>query len=188
MRRRENLVCASPGCRFRVHSKPELGGYCCIACSEGGDHGPRCERASPPPGAQRADPSWWALDGEELAAKELEEALKASRLDAPALSQEDEDLQQAIRESMRESALEAARNGESDVFDVPELSDESSGDAGDTKESGADSDDDLPPLIPIPVPERSGSGSGGANAQKGSVDTQTVAGAQPEKPKPSDDK
>merc|ERR1712203_826554 len=45
---RSRLMCASPGCVFLVNSRAELGGYCCIACSEGGDHGPRCERVPAP--------------------------------------------------------------------------------------------------------------------------------------------
>jgi len=57
---RENLTCASPGCRFRVHSKPVFRGYCCRSCelssAHGGQiqHGPACERVLAPMGADRA--------------------------------------------------------------------------------------------------------------------------------------
>jgi len=75
-------VCATPDCPYLIHSRPELGGYCCIACAEGGPHGPRCERRAAPPGTRRADPEWAYMDGEDLAEKEYEDAMWNSMEDA----------------------------------------------------------------------------------------------------------
>jgi len=50
---RSALICATPCCGFLVHSQPELAGFCCIACYEGGGHGPRCERRPATQGAKK---------------------------------------------------------------------------------------------------------------------------------------
>eukprot|EP00747_Dinoflagellata_sp_TGD_P102745 gnl/TRDRNA2_/TRDRNA2_168756_c1_seq5.p1 gnl/TRDRNA2_/TRDRNA2_168756_c1~~gnl/TRDRNA2_/TRDRNA2_168756_c1_seq5.p1 ORF type:complete len:541 (-),score=122.18 gnl/TRDRNA2_/TRDRNA2_168756_c1_seq5:98-1516(-) len=118
---RSQLMCATPGCRFRVHTKKELGGYCCIVCMEGGDHGPRCEQALAPHGARRADPNWLAMQGDQLEEVELDEALRLSMLEATGMSQmpekppvasrlsgkelEESELQEAIRLSMMDDAV-----------------------------------------------------------------------------------
>lgn len=75
---RGQLACASLHCHFRVHSRPELRGFCCVECSRGraARHGPRCQQVLAPVRARRADPSWLPIAGEMLAARELEDALR----------------------------------------------------------------------------------------------------------------
>uniref|UniRef100_A0A7S4RNM5 Uncharacterized protein n=1 Tax=Alexandrium monilatum TaxID=311494 RepID=A0A7S4RNM5_9DINO len=75
---RSNLACASPGCPYLVNSRWELGGYCCIACSEGGPHGPRCERIPAHARATKADAAWGTMAGDALEEKELQDALRRS--------------------------------------------------------------------------------------------------------------
>lgn len=75
---RSRLKCATPGCHFLVNSRAELGGYCCIACSEGGDHGPRCERIIAPKSSTKADAGWTTMTGDELAEKEFNDAINLS--------------------------------------------------------------------------------------------------------------
>lgn len=70
---RSGLACATPGCPYLVHSKKELGGYCCIACAEDGSHGHRCEGIIAPENARKADPNCRPLSGEELAELEAKE-------------------------------------------------------------------------------------------------------------------
>jgi len=105
---RSQLQCATPSCRFRVHTKKELGGYCCIACSEGGDHGPRCEQAKAPLGAHRADANWLPMEGGQLAEVELDEAIRLSMLEVTTQCSgnevEDSELQEAIQLSMMDIA------------------------------------------------------------------------------------
>jgi len=81
---RARLMCANPTCGFLVHSRPELGGYCCIACSESdaAEHGPRCQRVVAPVGAQRAPAGWWPMAGENLAEQEFQDALATSAQEA----------------------------------------------------------------------------------------------------------
>jgi len=55
---RGGLRCATPGCGYLVHSDRSFGGFCCISCSEGGPHGPRCERNYAPLDAQVAAADW----------------------------------------------------------------------------------------------------------------------------------
>merc|ERR1712060_623056 len=98
---REFMICASPGCSFRVHSQPELGAWCCIACSEGGTHGPRCEKVLAPAGAIKADKSLGRMSGKDLAIQELDEALRRSDIEAS------QDLAEALQLSASE--FEAAK-------------------------------------------------------------------------------
>lgn len=86
---RANLGCATPGCPFRVHTRAELGGYCCISCSEGGDHGPRCQRALAPFGARKANPTWYTMSGEDLAEKEYQDAMRQSTREPSGASEAD---------------------------------------------------------------------------------------------------
>jgi len=63
---RARLACASIGCNLLVHSRPQLGGYCCIACSESGGHGHRCEGVVAPKGTPKADVAWLPMAGKDL--------------------------------------------------------------------------------------------------------------------------
>jgi len=63
---RSCLACATLGCKFRVHTRREMGGYCCLACCDGGPHGERCEQIVAPEGAQMADAAWKPVTGKEL--------------------------------------------------------------------------------------------------------------------------
>jgi len=121
---RSRIMCASPGCQLAVHSRPELGGYCCIACSEGGDHGPRCERILAPVDAIKANQDWMTVGGDQLEDMELEEALRLSMLEAdvpasvlghigtalPNKGKSVEDLE--MEEAMRLSMLDAMPAGQ----------------------------------------------------------------------------
>lgn len=77
------LLCARPGCRYLVHPRPELGGFCCIMCSECGEHGPRCQRVLAGPGARRADMRQAPVSGEWLAELEWEEAQGLAATEVP---------------------------------------------------------------------------------------------------------
>lgn len=201
---REFLMCASPGCTYRVNSKAELGAYCCIACSEscGGEHGPRCERVPAPPGSTRADPAALIrMSGAQLAEHELNVALWESALESqqdlslpapqsplapshaglspwesmvarlgpqsvasPSKSQEDLDLEEAIRLSQEcnsnvatpgpasHATVRAGTSQEElDLEEAIRLSMlESEPAAQVAEDSEEDDDDDLPPLVPIP--------------------------------------
>lgn len=37
-------ACATPGCPFLAHTDAKIQPFCCYACVEEGDHGPRCQR------------------------------------------------------------------------------------------------------------------------------------------------
>lgn len=102
-----NLRCATQGCPYLVHSNPDMGGYCCIACLEGGSPGPRCERRLAPAGVRTADPNSWPMSGAEMEVKEFNEAIYATSLAAAeqesqalVMSSEDAELEEAIRRSM----------------------------------------------------------------------------------------
>jgi len=155
---RSMLACASTCCTFMVNSRPELGGYCCIVCSEtgGGDHGPRCERSLAPKGAVKADPNWLSMQGAQLEILELEEAVRVSMSDAGVVpagvwealasppvvgkTQEELDLEEAIRLSMMD-ACGPVTGVEDDGH--------GSGASGCGADTDEDSDGELPPLVPL---------------------------------------
>jgi len=105
---RSQLQCATASCRFRVHTRKELGGYCCISCSEGGDHGPRCEQKTAPIGAQRADANWLPMEGGQLEEVEFDEAIRLSTLEVTTRRScnevEDSEFQQAVQLSILDIA------------------------------------------------------------------------------------
>jgi len=118
---RATLMCASPGCTFLVHERVELGGYCCLACAEGGPHGPRCQRITAPRGLKKADPAWLPMDGATLMNWDdwrVESSKKEPvGVTVPeGLSREEAEMQQAMRLSM----LEAAKSGDTNEFDMPD--------------------------------------------------------------------
>lgn len=103
--RRRQLLCATPGCELLVNTREEFGGYCCIACMEGGDHGPRCERAVAPRGTPRADAGWAAMNGDELEQREVQDAIMATAAEAgvPPEPVDELDADDEVQELLRRS-------------------------------------------------------------------------------------
>jgi len=141
---RAKLMCATVGCPFLVHARVELGGYCCLACAEGGDHGKRCQKINAPRGLLRADPTWWPMDGTTLADWDVwhnETARKDTPINVLAQDRpkgkEEAEAQQAIRQSL----LDAARSGDNDEFDMPDSDSDAVEDWGDTSDEDEDRSD-----------------------------------------------
>jgi len=99
---RRSLACAVPGCNFRVHSCPEFGGYCCIACCEEGPqiHGPNCEQAPVTNGALRA-PYVWQPRSEADEEVDFEEALRRSIQERPINATGTDSIQAELQEAYR---------------------------------------------------------------------------------------
>lgn len=79
---RSLLRCAMPGCRFLVHTRDHMGGFCCSPCHSrrGGSHGPRCQRRPASADAASASSSSEPVSPEQLAEIELEEAVHLLKL------------------------------------------------------------------------------------------------------------
>lgn len=70
---RSQFECATPSCRFQVHSDFLTGGaYCCFLClsSHGETHGQYCEQCVAEPGASKAPRAWRSVPGSEVALHE----------------------------------------------------------------------------------------------------------------------
>jgi len=76
---RQKMRCATPSCRYLVHPREAMGGFCCASCHENGSHGPRCQHIKAPPDAEIADKSNEPLPVEQIAQVELDEAVRLIR-------------------------------------------------------------------------------------------------------------